>query len=53
MVSRDVTVKSTHVFLCRGRVYLLHFLGIFTYIFILYYGSENVPELRVVARWRI
>ena len=52
-ISRDVTVTSTRVLSCGARVCLLQFLGIFTYIFVLYTGSENVPELRVVARWCI
>ena len=52
-ISRDITLTSTQFLSCGARVCLLHFLGIFTYIFVLYTGSDIAPELCVVARWRI
>ena len=41
-------------FFMRGKgMWLLHLLGISTCIFVIYTGNANVPELCVVARWRI
>ena len=41
-------------FFMRGKgMSLLHLLGISTCIFVIYTGNANVPELCVVARWRI
>ena len=36
-----------HGFFMRGKgMWLLHFFGIFTYIFVIYTGHEIAPELR-------
>ena len=51
-ISHDVTVRACGFFMRGKGMWLLHFLCSHK-IFLIYTGNETVPELRVVARWRI